>query len=178
MKIADVDGYIQNIFHRHTRRNVRSIVTNIILWYLITLVSVLLIAAKLNFTMSISLAVFGVLFFYVDIFGLDGGSVYGLAKLFGGKGRFSDHVSLVSYWKLPILFLQLVSLFLYRRYLWGLILFYLFIFAELICFYYTMRIVHKLDTIRSLLVVMVILIVLLPTLTPKEMTSFLQLVTK
>lgn len=173
MKSFAVSEYFYDVFKKHDKKSFKGIFIDVVIWYLITLFFSLGLDAIFGFSLNLSIVVYAFLFFYIDIFGLDGGSVYGLAKIFGSRAKFDNHISLISFWKLPLLFLQVISILLYRKYFLGLVLFYFLILVEIAFFYFTMRILHKLDVIRSLAISVIVLIVLILFITPSEIRAFI-----
>ncbi len=108
------------------------------------------------------------MFFYVDLFGLDGGSIYPLFRLLGGKSDFEGYVGLLLKWKPPLLMLQVLSL-VYRP-----LLLFLGV-IELAFFYYTFR-KFGMSVANSLLLDFIILLAMYPLFLSKNMvTLFIEL---
>ncbi len=141
---------------------VKTAFKRVILWYGVMLVVGLTLAWILGMRINPEVLIAGALFFYIDIFGIDGGSIYALAKILGGRASYERHVGFVSWWKLPILVLQVVGLILGKAFAWGTLLYYAFIAAELGMFWVTFREIHKLSAWKSALLVAIILTVMLP----------------
>ena len=134
----------------------------VVIWYGVMLVTGLSLAWLLGIHVNPELVVAGAVFFYVDVFGLDGGAVYGLAKVLGGKASFERHVGFISWWKLPVLVLQVLGLLLATAYVWGRVWYYAFIVAELAMFWITFRHIHGLNAWRSALLLAVLLTAMFP----------------
>ncbi len=82
------------------------------------------------------------IFFYIDIFGLDGGCIYVFARIFGGSATFEEHVSFLSIWKPPLLIVQILSLT-------NFVLLQALAVIEAALFYLTFRKVHNLSIPKS-----------------------------
>jgi len=141
---------------------VKTAFKRVIIWYGVMLIVGLTLAWLLGMHVDPKILVAGALFFYVDIFGIDGGAVYGLAKILGGRASYERHVGFVSWWKLPVLVLQVIGLLLGKAFAWGIFWYYAFIAAELIMFWVTFREIHRLNAWRSALLIAILLTVMIP----------------
>ncbi|NPA76788.1 MAG: hypothetical protein GXN93_03480 [Candidatus Diapherotrites archaeon] len=103
------------------------------------------------------------LFMYVDVLGLDGGAVYGLARLLGSQADYDDHVSYIARWKPYVFAVQALGIVMFAYSISaGIYLYYAFIGVELCYFWVTLRRVHRLDTAKTLLIIGAIIAVMAP----------------
>ncbi|MDN5358676.1 MAG: hypothetical protein PWP76_519 [Candidatus Diapherotrites archaeon] len=162
---------------RYSEGGVRTAFRRVILWYGVMLATGLTLAWIIDIHINPAAIVAGALFFYVDIFGIDGGSVYALAKIVGGRAGFEKHVGFVSWWKPPILVLQVLGILLGVAHPAGIVMYYVFIAAELAMFWVTFRKIHRLSAWKSALLVAAILAVMIPAFLTdtaiRELTNFL-----
>jgi len=147
---------------RFAQGGVGAALRRVVLWYGAFLLAALSIAWLLGLSVDPRLIVIGALVFYIDVFGIDGGAVYGIAKILGGRASFERHVGFVSWWKPPILALQILGLLLGVKYAWGVYIYYLFILAELLMFWITFREIHRLNTWKSALLMAILATVMFP----------------
>lgn len=147
---------------RFAEGDVKVAFKRVILWYGVMLLVGLTLAWFLDVKISPEVVIAGALFFYVDIFGIDGGAVYGLAKIVGGRASYERHVAFISWWKLPVLVLQTIGLLIYMRHSWGVLVYYAFVAAELVMFWITLREIHKLPAWRAALILALITAIMVP----------------
>ncbi|MCD6402807.1 MAG: hypothetical protein J7K98_00585 [Candidatus Aenigmarchaeota archaeon] len=162
---------IESMLLKSSKKRWDEVMLSIFQYFSLQFAIVLILAKGLDVGTVLATGFLGILFFYVDIVGLDGGAVYGLAKVFGGKGRFEEHVSTISSWKLPLLVFQLTSLILANSYSIFFFVFVSLLVVEAFLFILTIKVIHRIEWKKSCLTIGIVFSVLIVLMARVELIS-------
>jgi hypothetical protein len=155
-------------------KNLLRVAINVTTWLIVAAIGAAALGTKIT-----SLAVLvAIIFYFTDIYLVDGAVVWYLARIFGSKKGYGKHTGFVGCWKPPVLTLQIFAVILAMKGLTSTALYYATLLLELAMFYITFTKVHKLSAKRATAIVIIIAVAMAIGFRYDEMASLISEVTR